>query len=138
MTTPHADEPGFVEGWLARLTHTEGIAAIQVLEIATGALVVPRGQPTAESAEEARARSVAVVRSLGAGAGETDGAAAFEAVPPAWRGRLHGGDHALYQARVGSERILEALVSQEGQDVADLLDATVERLEDHYRRPGPG
>jgi hypothetical protein len=126
-----------VEGWLARLTRADGIVAIQVLEMASGLIVAPLDQHSSESAEEARARSAAVVRSLTAPEA-AESASAFEGVPPAWRGRLGGGDYAIYQARVGRDRILEALVSRETQDVADLLDATVEQLEAHYAGPVQG
>lgn len=132
-----SDDPAFVQGWLGRLAKADGIVAIQILETATGVVVLPPFQAAAEAQDEARLRGATLLRALTAPSTATDaeGEDAFAVVPPAWRGRLEAGEHAIYQARVGRTRVLEALVSRESQDVADLLDSTVEQLEAHFARP---
>ena len=122
-------EAAFVPDWLARLLRTEGIVAVQVLETETGTVVTATHQASAETAEDARRRAIALLRALTVPTPDED--AGFDVVPPSWRERLETGDHAIYQARVGNARVLEALVSRETQEVADVLDATVEQLEAH-------
>ena len=121
---------------MRRLAKVDGVVAVQVLDVRTGEVVPLPDPPAAESGADARARAASVLRSLAA-LDHDDGAAMddadpFGTVPPGWRASLETGEHAIYQARVGEGRILEALVSKETQEIEDLLDTTVEQLEAHF------